>query len=204
MDQVYLNCNVNVCQTGGENFNECICQGNVNMDDYYYGNYYYANYMQQLYDNWKGDEEGGRKKRSVSGKFKRAAVETDNSYDEIDYDQEDIEVAEKEDISELIETSISWKIMEPLSAEEMIKMSEVSRSEYEVTPDEVIETIIEEMKEGKPLSPIINLKQIIINYFRRFANHNDYLNCINGCNHRIGSLHRSLRSMSSKIHGTEK
>lgn len=147
MDQVYLNCNVNVCQTGGENFNECICQGNVNMDDYYYGNYYYANYMQQLYDNWKGDEEGGRKKRAVSGKFKRAAAETENSYDEIDYDQEDIDVAEKEDISELIETSISWKIMEPLSAEEMIKMSEVSRSEYEVTPDEVIETIIEEMKE---------------------------------------------------------
>ena len=154
MDQVYLNCNVNVCQTGGENFNECICQGNVNMDDYYYGNYYYANYMQQLYDNWKGDEEGSRKKRAISGKLvKRAAAAEEESTDEVYYDYEEIndsgvDVSEKEDISELIETSISWKIMEPLTAEEIIKMSEVSRSEYEVTPDQVIETIIEEMKDG--------------------------------------------------------
>merc|ERR1712062_845061 len=40
-----------------------------------------------------------------------------------------VDVLEKEDISEII------------------KMSEVSRSEYEVTPDQVIETIIEEMKD---------------------------------------------------------
>merc|ERR1712113_352547 len=101
-----------------------------------------------------GDEEGSRKKRAISGKLvKRAAAAEEESTDEVYCDYEEIndsgvDVSEKEDISELIETSISWRIMEPLTAEEIIKMSEVSRSEYEVTPDQVIETIIEEMKDG--------------------------------------------------------
>ena len=48
-----------------------------------------------------------------------------------------------------------------MSAEEFIKRSEVSRSEYEVTPDDIIETIIKEIEEGmqwsyQNLSDVLN------------------------------------------------
>jgi len=69
---------------------------------------------------------------------------------------------EKEDISEPIETSISWTVMEPLSAEEIVKMSEVSRSEYKVTPDEEIETIIQEIKEDdEKITMIISIALVV-------------------------------------------
>jgi len=74
MDQVYLNCNVEVCQPNTEMgmANNCICRTNeIDYDAYYYVNYYYANYMDSLYQNYIGDEEtaeGERKKRSVKVK----------------------------------------------------------------------------------------------------------------------------------------
>ena len=150
MDQVYLNCNVNVCQSGGENINDCICQGTHDYDEYYYANYYYANYMAQLYEDWAGDESGSRKKRAAGGRVVRASAKIAK---EDLAPVETTEDGEKEDISEPIETSISWTVMEPLSAEEIVKMSEVSRSEYKVTPDEEIETIIQEIKEGTSSVP---------------------------------------------------
>ena len=50
---------------------------------------------------------------------------------------------------EEIHTQIQWTVVEELSAAEQAKLSEVSRAEYEITPDEVIETIIAEIEEGK-------------------------------------------------------
>lgn len=174
MDQVYLDCNVNVCQTGGENFNDCICMGKHDPNQYYYSNYYYVNYMRELYNEFKGNE--GRAKRSAPMTTRAAGVINlksantaddveddtdaysedyeDNMLDSLNYEMTKVETEEaegeetvKEDISETIHTSISWEIMEELSAEQQAKLSEVSRSEYEITPDEVIETIIKEIEE---------------------------------------------------------
>lgn len=154
MDQVYLNCNVNVCQSGGENINDCICQGTHDYDEYYYANYYYANYMAQLYEDWAGDEEGSRKKRAAGGRVVRAAAEIKK--------EDIIGNEDKDDISESIETSISWTVTEPLSPEEIVKMSEVSRSEFSVTPDEEIETIIQEIKEeDEKITMIISIALVV-------------------------------------------
>ena len=73
MDQVYLNCNVEVCQVDGAGIhNNCVCRAHEDLyDQYYYVNYYYANYIDNLYENYVeyqedgSDDSGERKKRSV-------------------------------------------------------------------------------------------------------------------------------------------
>lgn len=163
MDQVYLNCNVNVCQSGGENINDCICQGTHDYDEYYYANYYYANYMAQLYEDWAGDEPASRKKRAAGGRVVRAAakIAKEDLAPVAEGETEENE-GEKDDISEPIETSISWTVMEPLTPDEIVKMSEVSRSEYKVTPDEEIETIIQEIKEDdEKITMIISIALVV-------------------------------------------
>lgn len=71
MDQVYLNCNVEVCKNDGNGMaNNCICRANdIDYDAYYYVNYYYANYMDSLYENYNledqesTDTDGAERKR---------------------------------------------------------------------------------------------------------------------------------------------
>jgi hypothetical protein len=158
MDQVYLDCNVNVCQSGGENINDCICRADHDYDIYYYSNYYYANYMKEMYENYKASQGGERKRRSgarqvrATGAIKlkssnTAEEEEETTPDYTDFDGTKVENTPKEDISEEIHTQIQWTVVEELSAAEQAKLSEVSRAEYEITPDEVIETIIAEIEE---------------------------------------------------------
>jgi hypothetical protein len=70
MDQVYLNCNVEVCKSDGNGVNNnCICRANdIDYDAYYYVNYYYANYMDNLYENYV---EGGDEAPEESDAFER-------------------------------------------------------------------------------------------------------------------------------------
>ena len=161
MDQVYLDCNVNVCQSGGENINDCICRADHDYDIYYYSNYYYANYMKEMYENYKASQGDSRKRRSgarqvrATGAIKLKSSNTaeeetvEETPDYTDFDGAKVENTPKDDISEEIHTQIQWTVVEELSPAEQAKLSEVSRAEYEITPDEVIETIIAEIEEGK-------------------------------------------------------
>lgn len=160
MDQVYLDCNVNVCQSGGENINDCICRADHDYELYYYSNYYYANYMKEMYENYKASQ-GQRKRRSARQvratgaiKLKSSNTAEDEEIEETQEDYTDFDGAEvknepKDDISEEIHAQIQWTVVEELSPAEQAKLSEVSRAEYEITPDEVIETIIAEIEEGR-------------------------------------------------------
>jgi len=167
MDQVYLDCNVNVCQNGGENINDCICRADHDYDIYYYSNYYYANYMKEMYENYKASQEsGGRKRRSVraSGAVKLKSSNTaENEEQTEDYTDFDGEVeAQKDDISEEIHAQIQWTVVDELTAAEQAKLSEVSRAEYEITPDEVIETIIAEIeKDDSQIIMIISIALMV-------------------------------------------
>jgi len=167
MDQVYLDCNVNVCQNGGENINDCICRADHDYDIYYYSNYYYANYMKEMYENYKASQEsGGRKRRSVraSGAVKLKSSNTaENEEETEDYtDFDGAEVSQKDDISEEIHAQIQWTVVDELTAAEQAKLSEVSRAEYEITPDEVIETIIAEIeKDDSQIIMIISIALMV-------------------------------------------
>lgn len=137
MDQVYLNCNVEVCKVDGAGiFNNCVCRANdINYDDYYYVNYYYANYINELYqDVLYGDEaapEGEteeeatqRKRRAVQERMRRASEE--NNFN----------------------TTISWKLAPELSDEQKAKKAEVTRAgEIELIDEAIIQAEIEEIVE---------------------------------------------------------
>lgn len=130
MDQVYLNCNVEVCQPNTEMgmANNCICRTNeIDYDAYYYVNYYYANYMDSLYQNYIGEEgdDAGmeRKKRSAKHMVRRS---TDNNFN----------------------TTISWKLAPALTEAEKKKNSEVSRDgQFSIVDERVLQAEIEEIVE---------------------------------------------------------
>ena len=65
MDQVYISCEVEVCQKAGQGIaNQCVCMANdINYDDYYYVNYYYINYIDELYNDQY--DNAGRKRRAA-------------------------------------------------------------------------------------------------------------------------------------------
>lgn len=131
MDQVYLNCNVEVCQPNTEMgmANNCICRTNeIDYDAYYYVNYYYANYMDSLYQNYIGEEgeddaEGERKKRSVKNMVRRS---TENNFN----------------------TTISWKLAPKMTEDEKAKQAEVSREgSFSLVDERVLQAEIEEIVE---------------------------------------------------------
>merc|ERR1712151_819606 len=113
--------------------------------------------MKEMYENYKASQ-GQRKRRSgarqvrATGAIKlkssnTAEEEEETTPDYTDFDGTKVENTPKEDISEEIHTQIQWTVVEELSPAEQAKLSEVSRAEYEITPDEVIETIIAEIEE---------------------------------------------------------
>lgn len=150
MDQVYLNCNVEVCQVDGAGIhNNCVCRAHEDLyDQYYYVNYYYANYIDNLYENYveyqeDGSEDSGeRKKRSV--KKSRRSSEMNNSFN----------------------ATISWKLAPELTEEEKAKRNEVTRKragEISITDVEVFEAEIEEInsKENDQIIMMIAIALIV-------------------------------------------
>lgn len=130
MDQVYLNCNVEVCQNAGAMNNQCICRAkNIDYSDYYYVNYYYANYMDNLYENYIQENTGDgseRKKRAVK-KMKRAATAASD---------------------ESFNATISWELAPELTEAEKKKRNEVSRAgQFSIVDERILQAEIEEIVE---------------------------------------------------------
>lgn len=133
MDQVYLNCNVEVCKNDGNGMaNNCICRANdIDYDAYYYVNYYYANYMDSLYENYNledqesSDTDGAERKRR-STKKRRSDVSTENNFN----------------------TTISWKLAPAMTKEDKAKLNEVSRAgQFSIVDERVLQAEIEEIVE---------------------------------------------------------
>jgi len=129
MDQVYISCEVEVCQKAGPGIaNQCVCMANdINYDDYYYVNYYYINYIDELYNDQY--DNAGRKRRAAeetegAAEAPKGMYKPENAWN----------------------ATMSLKVVDEMSPEELKKRAEVMREgQFNVISEEILRAEIEEI-----------------------------------------------------------
>lgn len=146
MDQVYISCEVEVCQKAGPGIaNQCVCMANdINYDDYYYVNYYYINYIDELYND---QYDTGRKRRAAEevtlSYLNRPFI---NSFQRIENPEAPKGMYKPENA---FNSTMSITVVDEMSPEELKKRAEVMREgQFNVISEEILRAEIEEIAQG--------------------------------------------------------